>query len=61
MFDKYTPGSKQVTMKNSQMNGHEKEKEMFDKLSRIQESYIDVAIRSVKRKFSGGKNFGFQG
>ena len=61
MFDKYTPRSKQVMMKNSQMNGREKEKEMFDKLSRIQESYIDAAIRSVKSKFSIRKNFGFEG
>lgn len=61
MFDKYTHESKQVMMKNSQMSGREKEKEMFDKLSRIQESYVDAAIRSVKRKFSGRKNFGFEG
>ena len=61
MFDKYSPGSKPGTMKNSQGNGRDKDKELSDKLSRIQDSYVDAAIRSVRRKFSGRKNLGFEG
>jgi len=61
MFQKFTSGNKPVTfMKNTQSIGREKEKEMFDKLSRIEESYVDAAIRSVKRKFAGRKNAGFE-
>jgi len=62
MFKKYTTGSKPgTTMNNSPLNNREKEKEMSEKLSRIQESYVDAAIQSVKRKFSSRKNLGFEG
>ena len=62
MFEKFIPGNKPGTlMKSSQVNNREKEKEMSEKLSRIQESYVDAAIQSVKSKFSPRKNLGFEG
>jgi hypothetical protein len=61
MFQKFTSANKPVTfIKDPQTNGQEKYKDMFDKLSRIEESYVDAAIRSVNRKFSGRKNIAFE-
>jgi len=60
MFNKYSPGIKsEIPSKTSNSLNREKEKEMLDKLSRIEESYVDAAIRSVKR-FTGKKKFGFE-
>jgi hypothetical protein len=61
MFEKYSSGNKAgVFVKSSQANRRDKEKEMFDKLSRIEESYVDAAIRSVKWKFATRKNIEFE-
>ena len=60
MFNKFSPGNKPGrVIKNSQADGREKDKEILEKLSRIEESYVDAAIRSVKRKSAGRKNSGF--
>jgi hypothetical protein len=62
MFSKFSPGSNQdMSMKSSSSDIRKNDQEMFEKISRIQESYVDAAIRSVKRKFSGKRKMGFEG
>jgi hypothetical protein len=61
MFNKFTsndPGQK--AGKQSGFGKLLKEKEMFEKLERIGESYVDAAIRSVKGKTDRTRDFNFQ-
>ena len=61
MFQKFSAGSKPVSnLKNTQSSSGDKNREMLDKLSRIEESYVDAAIRSVRRRFAGRRDPGFQ-
>jgi len=61
MFNKVSQIKNQgMQMKDTSAGGRDKDKEMFDKISRIQESYVDAAIRSVRKKFSSGRNMGFE-
>jgi len=61
MFNKYSSGNKPDRFRNPQLINRDKEKDMIDKLSRIEESYVDAAIRAVRRKFSGRRSLGFEG
>jgi len=56
MFNKIPSEKPDMLMKNSPADARDKNKEMFDRISRIQDSYVDAAIRAVKRKSAGRKN-----
>jgi hypothetical protein len=60
MFNISSSESKYVLSLKKSTTSLEKEKDMFKKLSRIQEDYIDAAIHSVRKRFSGRKNFRYE-
>jgi hypothetical protein len=62
MIKVYSSGIKPVTqIKDLSPANPVKEKEMLEKMSQIQESYIDAAFRSVKRRFAENKNLRYEG
>jgi hypothetical protein len=61
MFNKISNYNRQVKSFSGSSAERTKEKEMLEKLSRIEESYVDAAIKNAGRSKSGTQQREFYG